>query len=576
MYLGEHSLFHRPRSLRLCSIHRVRRANNQRISYFSKKKKQEEEEEKSSLDPETHEASPTSMHSAADSVQAIQKTLESYVRPREEAEHIWKILTLHLRSCYENGPKASPLALADSDCIIKSTSEVRGLQREYLKALHANIKAQREYEAVSEQARADRPSAPGIFTSDANRLEEHITNLKLRKKQEKLDALEKYLDILSQKPAAAPEFLQPEEIFKDARRLPEVPKTVVSSFTVDKDSTKTDLKALVDRLEKSVLRSKILLRKEEQLLEEVKARSTATPGKISNGAKLSALNATRNELINWMETELCNTSAAEESHPHEVDSNRRGRGKVDKQHMDGQLALIKDTYAQYIAARIALIQIVGQNSLPFFELPKSMQNAVKSRKLEPDSCDHFLAPYFENLLAIAQNQKTSITQKSHLRSVLAKQRGDTGIALNRLAEESQLLPDHQARAGPREGISNQAGQPVLEITKQVQPWVSAADAAKLATLEAVAEKIEDGQIALERSTKYLAEIDQLLGRNQGEELTDDESTIDDVWLAETETPKKETITHVKWNSEAARQRKDVWQTIDGSLGLINAEDLPRK
>lgn len=515
--------------------------------------------------------------SAAESAQAIQRALEPYVRPREEAEHIWRILALHLRSCYENGPQTSPLALVDSDCTIKSTSEVRGLQREYLKALHANIKAQREYEAVSQQARADRSTGASSSLSDANRLEEHITNIKLRKKQETLQTLEKYLDILSQKPAAAPEFLQPEEVFKDARRLPEVPKTVVSSFTVDKDSTKTDLKALVDRLEKAVLRSKLLLKREEQLLEQVKSRSTALPGKISDGAKLSALNATRNELISWMETELGNASAAEEVHAHQEDGSRGAADKVDKQYMNEQLALIKEKYTQYVAARKTLVQTVGQASVPSIKPPGSTKRDTQLSKTTPDPINHLITPYIENLLAVAQEQKASITQKSHLGSVLAKQREDTGKALDRLAEESLLLPDHHPRAARREGLGgDQAGKPALEITKRVQPWVAAADAAKLATLESVAEKIEDGQVALEKSTKHLAEIDQLLGRNQRDEPAEDDSTVDDIWLAETETPRKGSKSHIRARSDAVREPKDVWSTLDGNLGLINAEDSPRK
>lgn len=514
------------------------------------------------------------MTAAGESAQAIQKVLEPYVRPREEAEHIRRILALHLRSCYENGPQTSPLALADSDCTIKSTSEARGLQREYLKALHANVKAQREYEAASQQARADRPTGANSL-SDTSRLEEHIANIKLRKKQERLQTLEKYLDVLSQKPAASPEFLQPEDIFRDARRLPEVPKTIVSSFTVDKSSTKFDLKALVDRLEKAVLRSKLLLKREEQLLEQVKSRSTASPGKISDGAKLSALNATRNELISWMETELGNASAAEDLYPHEGDGGR-GEDKMGKEHIGEQLATIEQKYAQYVVARKTLVQTIGQIPGPSIKPLAMTKDVAQLQKPTPELYDHLLTPYVENLLAVAKEQKDSITQKSHLGSALAKQREDAGRALDRLAEESQLLPDHHVRAGRREGFGGQARKPALEITKRVQPWVSAADAAKLATLEIVAEKTEDGQVALERSTKHLAEIDQLLGRNQRGESIEDDSTVDDIWLAETQTPRKAPKSHVRGKSGAVKEPKDVWSTLDGSLGLINAEDSPRK
>lgn len=110
---------------------------------------------------------------------------------------------------------------------------------------------------------------------------------------------------------------------------------------------------------------------------------------------------------------------------------------------------------------------------------------------------------------------------------------------------------------------------------RVQPWVSAADSAKLATLEDVAEKIEGGQVALEGTTKYLAEIDQLLGRNanHGDGSADEDTTVDDIWLAESQTPSKGTRARSKSN---AVKEKDIWSTLEGSLGLINAEDSPRK
>ncbi len=48
----------------------------------------------------------------------------------------------------------------------------------------------------------------------------------------------------------------------------------------------------------------------------------------------------------------------------------------------------------------------------------------------------------------------------------------------------------------------------------MKSWVFAADSAKIATLESVAEKVEEGQLALEDSMKILGEVDRLLGRSR--------------------------------------------------------------
>lgn len=516
--------------------------------------------------------------SPAETVRVVQEALGPYVRPREEAEYIRRVLALNLRSCYENGPQHGPLALVNADCTLKTT-DVRGLQREYLKALHVNIKAQREFEAVSQrQTEKETKSTNSNSRSDAGRLEDHLTAIKLRRKQERLQTVDKYLEDLGQKPAASPEFLRPEEIFRGSARLPEVPKTVVSGFTVDKDSTKTNLKALVDRLEKAVLRSKLLLKKEEQLLREVKSRSTASPSKISDGAKLAALSATRNELISWMETELGKASPMEEeSQAEEEGGNARSDAKVDKATMDEQLALIKDRYARYVSARRSLIGLVAQSPAPSIKPPEETKFTAQADNVPPAASTHLITPYIETLLALAHEQKASIAQKSHINGVLTKRTQQTGRALDRLAEESQLLPDHPTRRRQEHFHGDLPDKAGHEIANRVHPWVSAADGAKLATLEAVAEKIEEGQVALERSTKSLAEIDQLLGRSvmvEGESVDGDTTVDDDIWLAETQTPRKRP--KVAASNDAVQERRDVWSLLDGSLGLLNADDSPRR
>lgn len=528
------------------------------------------------------------MSSAQETVQAVRNALGPYIRSREETEHIRRVLALHLHSSYENGPQSGLLALAEPDCtIIKSTSDVRGLQREYIKALHANVKAQKEYQTVSQKhqhARQEDESAGPISLNNAGRLEEHVTTIKLKLKQERLQTVEKYLELLSQKPAASPGFLQPNAIFEDACQLPDVPKTVMSGFAVDTDSTKTDLEALVDRLEKAVLRSKLLLRNEEQLLEEVKSRSTASPGKVSEGAKLAALSTTRNELISWMEMELGKVSESDDPQPDQGDAGGGREGKVDKEHMNEQLAQIKEKYACYVAARQDLVQLVGQSPQLTIKPPQGNKETARLGSAMPAAhSSHLITPYIENLISLAQEQKAAIAQKSYLSHFLSKTTEESIRALDHLAEESQLLPAHSVPGASRRGhrlSGKQFGKGSHNITQRVQPWVSAADSAKLATLEDVAEKIEEGQVALEGSTKYLAEIDQLLGRNanEGDESADEHTTVDDIWLVGSQTPKEGYTAgkRARSKSNAIKEKKDIWSTLEGSLGLINAEDSPRK
>lgn len=515
---------------------------------------------------------------SAEAAQAIKSALEQHVRPREEAEHIRRVLALNLQSCYENGPQAGPLALAEQDCVIKTT-DVRGTQREYLKALHTNIKAQRAYEEAANQNRiAKEVRSPGPKAADdvAARLQDHVTAIKVRRKQEKLQTIEKYLDILAQKPAADPQYTKSETIFRDAQRLPEVPKSVIGGFAVDKDSTKSDLKSLVDRLEKAVLRSKLLLKKEEQLLQAVRSRSTATSGRLSNASRLAALNATRNELITWMEAELGKASGPDEGQGG-TSTDFQSSEKLDKAHADEQLALIKERYANYVAMRKNLIQLVAQCPQPTIKPPVDSKAKRQSDVTLPAPSSHLIIPYVERLLSVSYEQKASIAQKAHLNNVLAKQTEITDRALSHLAEESQLLPEHATtrQQGFGDDLAGEAGH---KTSSRIQTWVNAADSAKLATLENVAEKIEQGQIALEGSTAYLSEIDQLLGRStmQRDIDADGDSTMDDIWLAEGGTPQKSMNMPTRTGTGTNQDRRDVWSVLNGGLGLINAEDPPLK
>ncbi|ROW16095.1 hypothetical protein VPNG_01923 [Cytospora leucostoma] len=522
------------------------------------------------------------MSSTQHTVQAVQEALEPYIRTREEAERIRRVLAVNLRSSYENGPQTGLIALAEPDCTFKSTSDIRGLQREYLKALHANVKAQKEYQAVSQkhhQAKNEDEVAGSSSLNNADRLEEHVATIKLKRKQERLQTVEKYLELLNQKPAASPTFLQPDEIFKEARRLPEVPKTVVDGFAVDKESAKTDLKALVSRLERAVLRSKLLLKGEEQLLEEVKSRSTTSPEKVSDGAKLAALGTTRDELISWMELELGKASGGDDPQPDKGAADGKREGGVDKQLMDEQLAQIKEKYANYVTARKTLLQLVSESPQPIMKPPQQNKDKVRSQTATPAPLSHLHTPYIEKLLILAQEHKASIAQKTLLRDFLSKQAEEAIRTLDHLAEESQLLPNHPVPGASKrdrgfgEGPSE---KPSPSIAGRVQPWVSAADSAKLATLVDVAEKIEGGQLALEGSTKYLAEINQLLGRDadQRDGSADEDTMVDDIWLAGSQTPGKPT--RAKSSSDGVKAKENIWSTLEGSLGLINAGDSPRK
>ncbi|KAK0754175.1 hypothetical protein B0T18DRAFT_484716 [Schizothecium vesticola] len=524
------------------------------------------------------------MASPEETLKQIQKALRPYIKPREEASQIRRVLALHLDACLEEATAIGPLSLVEANKPAH-TSTSRGLQKEYLDALNANIRARAEFKACRKQMNPRRKEPTPDEPPKVDYLQEHLATLSLQKKHDRLLAVERHLDLLSQKPAASPSFLEPEKMFRDSRPLPNVPKDVVTALALNNSNpASSQLKDLIHQLERHVLRAKLQLKREEQLLEEVKSRTTVSPGTVSNHAKFEALNRTRTELINWIETELsaAGDGASSPGDPTPYD-------QTDMALLDEHIAGIKSKYRHYVEARKSLLHLVSQSSKPVIKprteaTPQPPPPAANPPPPPPSS--HLLAPYLEKLLAVAREQKGLIAQKSHLHATVTKQLKETRQALDRLAEESQLIPAHPMPGGRRHNPSASGGgglgvsEPTttLDASARVQPWVFAAESAKIAALEAVADKIEEGQAALDKSMGVLAEIDnQLL---KGDEEEEEEAggkgagEESDIWLAEGKPggkaagAVKKSLTREKVKPKAER---DVFELLDGTLGLLRSE-----
>ncbi|KAH6898950.1 hypothetical protein B0T10DRAFT_474136 [Thelonectria olida] len=510
----------------------------------------------------------------------FQRTLGPFIKPREQVNYIRRVLALHLGACSHDGPIKQPLPLKDSSHDVIVGPELKGIQREYIEALKANVAARRKHADVR-QANPIRWSSPEETTSNSVELvEERIALLKLQNKQNRVSAVQSYLDRLIEKPAASVEFLDPEDMFRHAPDLPSVPKEVVNNIIAQQSAGKPDLKGQIAQLEKTVLRAKLLLRREEQLLREARSNTQNMPDVISNGTKLDALNTTRNELITWMETELGKASASED-----VDGDADGIAKcqdrlaADNATINSQLGVIKDKYARYLSARRSLLETLaerpGASEPPVLKAYDTHQQPRAGS--DPTPSNYLLTPYIETLLSLSRNQKAMITQKSYMNSTLSKETKDACQVLSHIAEESQLLPQH-----PQSGSSRRRsglGEVLLApersgFTSRVQPWVNAADSAKIVTLEAVAEKVEEGQLALEHSMKALQEIDHLLG--QDEEVGDQEdagedTTETDFWMNAGPKHPSNTRRHTEKKTMQKKSR-DTWTGLHGSLGLIGHDD----
>lgn len=520
------------------------------------------------------------MPSPSDTFDTFRNTLDPFIKSREHVNYIRRILTLHLGS--EGGPIKQPVSLVDNSQDVTLGPELKGVQRELVEAIRANVTARQKYDDVSHINTSKLTPSRTVPERSFDIAEEQIGLLKLKNKQTRLSAVQEHLDLLMEKPAASPDFLDPEDMFHGAVSLPSVPKEVVNSLVAQQSTAKPDLKGQVAQLEKTVLRTKLLLRREEQLLQETRTRARSIPDVISNGTRFEALNATRNELINWIETELGKASGDEEGEDGEGDGQRLDRSSGDKATLDSQLKSIKEKYAKYLEARRLLLATMAErpdsSQRPVLK-PFGNDSHVENDYPTPNA--YLLIPYIESLLSVSRKQKAMITQKSHMNSVLSKQTKADSQTLLSIAEESHLLP-----AYPMQGSGSSRRRSVLGevltgpspdsagLKGKAQPWVFAADAAKIATLEKVAEKVEGGQVALESSMRALQEINHLLGQDQVDEVEEkhEEQAEDDFWLDTGSKHPTSVRKHTEKRKDTSKKPKDAWSKIHGDLGLIGQED----
>ncbi|PVH88596.1 hypothetical protein DL98DRAFT_509292 [Cadophora sp. DSE1049] len=491
-------------------------------------------------------------------IQKAQRSLDPYVKQRQEVAQIRRVLASHLSSHVNQNIDNSlprPLSLVDATCRVDGTSHgVRGLQKEYLRCVRANLKAQADYAQISRQHRCGSEEQGVAFDATSTNgssspMESFIDLVNQRQKHERLRIIQDYLDVLAQKPAATLEHLDLQTVLRDVETLPKMPSEVLNGSSSAQGSAGVDLKMLVDQLEKSVLRAKMLLKREQNLLTKIKADNATETG--SHGSRLEAVGMTRSTLINWIEAEL---SRAGESSPESVSQDPASPHKRGKHFIESELVSIHRQYARYTKARQALVAVVtGDVRLP--DVSPSEEAADLPGREPPYNSNgmEITHPYLEEMISISNEQKAMIQQKSHLTISLSKQLKEANQGLDRLTDESHLLPAHPMPAAKpqRNGLEG----PISfgdEISNHEKPdsslraraWVYAAQSASHVTREAVSEKLGEGNAALADAQRTLSELHSLVG-------------------LDCEVGSK----------DGAHKSRDIWAVLDGNLGVIKGDGL---
>ncbi|KAI1466833.1 uncharacterized protein F4812DRAFT_432992 [Daldinia caldariorum] len=512
------------------------------------------------------------------------EVLNHRIRPRDEVTAVRRRLAHDLAQSLGAEELSSPLSLVDSETTVKPHEALQGIYREYVEAARRNIEIRSSFTALQEEHDAATASLPSPPEEDqqAQLLQLQIEVNALEQEHERLSIVDKYLEELNKQPAAAPDFLDPEVMFKGCTPLPELPKELMEGFTQDQDAPSREIQALLARLQSAVLRNKLLAQQEKQNFEKLKAKNPIDPGRLPPEVQLEALNAVKDSLITWIETMLSKAGGEEdEASPESPRKPRQGDETFDR---DAHMAEIQREYQKHVDLRKEIVASMAQLEQLNRRKPEKLEhrqqlqfdglipNTISTKNTASEA--FLLTPYLEKLQAISREKKGFIQEKSHINASLAKQQQEFNQILEHLVQESHLLPKYPAKRSekPRQSFGSVTkGAGKVNMTDQIEPWISAAHSAQIATLEAVFEKVEEGQVAAEDAMQALDEVRKLLNKekvDQEEAHEEGSGAEHDMWIGEDENSGTRVRKHREKKVEKPKGQS-IYARLDGNLGLIN-------
>ncbi|KAF7591785.1 hypothetical protein BBP40_001111 [Aspergillus hancockii] len=527
------------------------------------------------------------------------RPLAPYIKSRQEALHIRQVLTSYLRSHlifaddhpdHPNTHAQSHLSLCVPQDVIVDVksipSDLTGLRREYLQALRANVDAKKEYQSVSKRHTFTKPQggAAGVETRpvDPNfELQGYLQLLRDRRRHAKLQVFEHYTQELKERGTVRPEDF--DNIGSRSQQFVPPPDLEGSQ---NRHTSEDGIEDLLHNLERAVVRASTQLELERRLLEDLKAQNGTRDGSDSGhatpAAKVAALQQTRDELVHWVEEKLVNVGNNEDGLMQELPAE-----EIEKSAhlLEDQKAQVAEQYAAYVDARKRLLDVASRACQPIgtsTAKPPS-QPTVQSKaiteatsSLEPVDVLSFAD---KHLLPLFKCQRALALQKFYLSGMLAKQKSTTLRILNRLSDESHLLPEYPILARqPRfkhaaAAINARHATNLMESTKPdeivtlAEAWAFASEAAGTNEQEYVEQTVEEGIETAQDAEQALQEVYGMLNQDLEEVSRDDQDRGqdgNDIWTYEAQSSKS----HVR-SSRSAKRTRGPWARVDGRVGITD-------
>ncbi len=457
---------------------------------------------------------------------------------------------------------------------------VTGLERGYLETLQKNVTARQDYEALLEQS-AQRPTSPRVDTHGM-RLSEHIELLRLKKRNEELHILQHYMTQLKDTAAARPDFLDPK---MNPRHELNFHSSTHHHRGNSNDQARDSVATLVRQLEVAVISAQYQVDSEHRLLAQAEQDVVAIPASVKQKNRSSALVATKDELVAWIEEKL---SSSQSSEKRTVDHSLQG---VQTEPPTSQIQTeIMEKYDKYLKMRRRMLGLVSdltdstQRQPPEAQGPGVEQDPpTQSAQLPNPRHLPFIRTQIQHPTQLHQFQRQ---QSTHLANLVKKEHNRTTLELCRLADESHLLPTYpmlsqQERLGhltpgvtsnslPGDGMASDEAD---EVNRRMEAWAFAADASRKAMRGVVDGHLERGGEAIQEGKEWVERLRELAGDDEELRLQacgrqkkdnddeDDGEEDEDVWALEAG------VGSLASRKRALKGRKGPWAGFQGDVGL---------
>ncbi|KAI9758812.1 MAG: carbamoyl-phosphate synthase (glutamine-hydrolyzing) cpa2 [Chaenotheca gracillima] len=531
----------------------------------------------------------------------VQSRLTPFIKSRKEASDIRRCLRIYVESQVEvyNGG-SSTLSIPGTRRLAGGIpEEVTGLRKKYLKALRTHDSAQEEYQRLCRESTSNselHASGEDACDSTPHALQAYLDLQSQQRKHGKLQILHDYLERISRKAPASSTYLDGDQIFQDITPPMEPSEETLLAPVDDGSERLASVDGLIGRLERAVLSSQHALERERRFLAKSEARRVASQSHLETSevgpskSELEALNRTRDELIQWVETELEGGSAA-------ADVERQGsRAHSESVPVEHLLREVRTRYQKYLEAResaaCALNSFNGfiQDPASTYRPAGGIEGSTTPRA--EGVLSHQISIYLSRqLIPLSQIQKGLVLQKAHLSDCLSSTDSSLKNRLDRLAGESHLLPAYPLlvgqprfknaaavlasraadRAGFLENVSKQRNGE--DNIQKARAWAFAATAADSTTGTHLEIKLDHGKEWTERASDIVDELRAILaGQSDDHGVVGSDNTEEDVW-AVSAPPNLESNNGHPNRKLARHQRSQIeglgpWKGFDGQIGVI--------